>query len=337
MVNVAQTGRVAVSKLMLWLNSGCNARCSMCDIWREGVGRSLSADQVRDWAPEWKAQGLRTVVLCGESLMHPQLWEIVAGIRELGIRVELLSNGLLLRNHAANVVQYCDVLRVSLDGPFEVHNQMRGIATAFTKLKDGIVALRMVSSDYPVTGRCAVHRQNFRFLPETVRAAKELGLSGINFSGTDVHNEEAFRRFGRIDGEYVETLSIGGAELDEFSTQLDRLSDECAEEFSSGFITDSPEFLKQQVLGYYLDLAGRGKRTIRCNSPWTSAVLEYDGTVRPCFPMPAFGNIVQLGGLGGTANSEAADRARAALTVQTNAICRRCVDQTVNSCLDGYV
>lgn len=322
---------LSVQKLMLWMNSGCNARCGMCDIWREASGRTLTFSQIAMWIPEWKAQGLKTVVLCGESLMHPEIWPIVSAIKSAGIQVEILSNGLLLRKHARQVVTHCDVLRVSLDGPAEVHNQMRGLSKAYEKLADGMAALRELAPDFPVGGRCAVHLKNFRHLEATVCAAKSLGLSSLSFSATDVYNEEAFRRVGRITDSYVDGLVIGGGNIEALRVELERLFTECATDFESGFISDTPNFLREQVLGYYVSLVDREqRRTIRCNSPWTSAVLDYDGTVRPCFPMPGYGNIIDLGGLGAAINSEAAKRLREGLEVSKNEVCRRCVDQTIN-------
>lgn len=45
----------------------------------------LTIDKIATWTSEWKAQGLETVVLCGESLMHPDIWAIVATLKSVGI------------------------------------------------------------------------------------------------------------------------------------------------------------------------------------------------------------------------------------------------------------
>jgi MoaA/NifB/PqqE/SkfB family radical SAM enzyme len=321
--------RLRVQKLMLWMNSGCNARCGTCDIWREQTGQMLSLAQIQGWTAEWAQQGLKTVVLCGEALIHPEIWPIAAAIRSAGIRVELLSNGLLLARHAREVVSHCDVLRVSLDGPAALHSESRGIAGAYTKLAEGMAKLRALAPAYDVGGRCAIHQRNFRQLAETVAAAKALGLSSISFSATDLYNEEAFRRFGRITDDYVAGYLIGADKLDELARELERFVDACRVDFASGFITDTPEFLREQVWGYYAALASVDReRPVRCNAPWTSAVLDYDGTVRPCFPMPGYGKIENFGGLEIAINSSAAEHLRAGLDVSDNTTCRRCVDQT---------
>ncbi|MFG2434588.1 radical SAM protein [Streptomyces sp. NPDC048508] len=321
-----------LSKLMLWMNSGCNARCRMCDIWREKPGRNLTVADIARWAPEWREVGIDTVVLCGESLMHPDVWPVVAEIRKQHIRVELLSNGLLLSRHARDVATHCDVLRVSLDGPRPVHDRMRNVSRAYDRLQSGIAALHEAFPGFPVDARCAVHRQNYRHLSATVDAARELGVRSISFSGTDIHNEEAFRRFETIDQQYVENLVIGPGELPELERSLTLLKQSHAAEFASGFISDSPERLDELLLAYYRSLSGQEERTIRCNAPWTSVILEYEGTLRPCFPMPAYESRPEESTLLEVVNSPSALTFRRNLDVTTNLTCRRCVDQSVNPC-----
>ncbi len=320
----------SIAKIMLWINSGCNARCKSCDIWREKPGHSLTASQIRGWLPEWQELGLKTVVVCGEPLLHPKLWEIVAAIRDGGITVELLTNGFLLDRHATQVTQYIKELRVSLDGPEEIHNLMRGRRNAFEKLQDGIQAVRAIEPGFRIDGRCHIHHQNFRLMRETIKDAKRIGLSGLSFSGTDFSNAEAFRRADTINDEYSRLFNISGDALVELQQVLETLVEKHSDDFRSRFLTDSPEKLKHLILDYYRDLNGGARRHIKCNSPWTSAVIEYDGTVRPCFPMPAYGKIGDMGTLKQTLNSQCACESRVALDVTTNETCRRCVDQTLN-------
>ncbi|HYM11884.1 MAG TPA: SPASM domain-containing protein, partial [Bryobacterales bacterium] len=62
----------------------------------------------------------------------------------------------------------------------------------------------------------------------------------------------------------------------------------------------------------------------RCNAPWVSAVVESDGTVRPCFFHQPVGS-VRGRGLREVLNSPQAVEFRRSLDVSTNPICRRCV------------
>jgi MoaA/NifB/PqqE/SkfB family radical SAM enzyme len=318
-------------RLFLWLNSGCNSRCKMCDIWREPKGTHISAAAIARWAPEWRSLSVPSVIICGEPLLHPQLWQIVDAICAHGISVELLSNGYLVPRHARNIVDSCVVLRISLDGPADVHNEVRGVTRAFALVARATAAIHRLSPSFPIDARCAVHRLNFRCLGATVDSARDLGFRSISFSGTDLHNEEAFRRHGMLDNAYVSSLAIAGDELDELERELCRLRTDHAEDFACGFISDSPADLDRLLLDYYRALAGEGSfPTVRCNAPWTSAVVEYDGGIRPCFPLPTYGNVTDCGGFAAVINSDDAVGFRRALDVNTNTACQRCVCQTLS-------
>ena len=105
--------------LILFPHSRCNCRCLMCDIWREHDARPSSRPVTsRVGSSEWRGLGVRRVVLSGgEALMHSHLWELCDILRAADIGITILSTGLLLRQHAAELVARCDDVVVSLDGP----------------------------------------------------------------------------------------------------------------------------------------------------------------------------------------------------------------------------
>ncbi|MFW5905165.1 MAG: SPASM domain-containing protein, partial [bacterium] len=95
-------------------------------------------------------------------------------------------------------------------------------------------------------------------------------------------------------------------------------------EFSSGFVEESPERMRSLVR-HFAALHGRGDfPESHCNAPWVSAVVEADGTVRPCFFHRALGRLSD-GPLDQVLNSPEAVRFRRELDVKSNPICRRCV------------
>jgi radical SAM protein with 4Fe4S-binding SPASM domain len=243
--------------------------------------------------------------------------------------VDLLTNGLLLSRRAAEVVSSCDALGVSLDGPQRVHDRVRGRVGAFDRLREGLEAVRELAPGLGVDGRCAVHRLNYEVLRETVTTALDLGLRSISFSATDLSNEEAFRRQGRITGDYVRGLLIGQAEIDTLVSAVDDLVQDCARHFESGFISDPPDRLRRNVVDYYRGLNGLGPMPVpHCNAPWTSVVIDPDGTARPCFPMPAFGNVLRDTDLRSVIDGEAARALRQSLDVRSEPTCLNCVCQT---------
>src|SRR6202012_3429352 len=98
--------------------------CIMCDIWKANrSGTSLSEEHLRGLMDSLALLGTEYVLLSGgEALMHPNLWALCRVLKAQGLAIGLLSTGLLLEKHAADVVRWCDEVIVSLDGPPVLHD-----------------------------------------------------------------------------------------------------------------------------------------------------------------------------------------------------------------------
>jgi MoaA/NifB/PqqE/SkfB family radical SAM enzyme len=98
----------------------------------------------------------------------------------------------------------------------------------------------------------------------------------------------------------------------------------CKEQFESGFIAESPEKIRK-IYCYYAAFYGLNPFPYKkCNAPWVSAVVEADGSVRPCFFHPSLGNI-HKNGLDEILNSKEAIDFRKNLDIETNKTCVKCV------------
>jgi Fe-coproporphyrin III synthase len=315
--------------LFLWMNTGCNARCPMCEIWRDRSKTRLTAAQVRDWASEWRQMGVQDLQLCGESTLHPELRDVCEILFANQINIHLLSNGLRMSQAADQIARYVKTVTVSLDGPPEIHDRIRGVPLAYERLKRGIARFREIIPDLPVHGRCVVHRDNFRHLQATVETAHELRLSSISFLGIDV-TSSAFGRENLPREEWIgaRKLALEEQEVPVIAADVERLIVNCASDFESGFIVETPEILRGVLISYYEALIGQGyyrPRTTRCNAPWTSAVIEPDGSVRPCFFLPAYGNMHDQGSFGNVINAPSARQFRQNLDTATHPICKHCI------------
>lgn len=308
--------------LILYPHSRCNCRCLMCDIWRDRNRQEISAEDVAGWLAEWRSLGVRRVVLSGgEALLHSHLWEICALLREAGIGITVLTTGLLLARDAARLPLYCDDVVVSLDGPREVHDRIRDVPRAFDRLAEGVAALRAAGPGVAVSGRCTVQRANFRELRATVAAARELGLDRLSFLAADV-TSEAFNRPGGWDSARVSEVALRREDLPVLAAELDALALDCTD----GFLAESPGKLRRRLLQHFSALVGEDDfAPVVCNAPWVSAVVEADGTVRPCFFQPPLGNLRQAGSLDALLNSPEAIAWRRGLDTRRDEVCRRCV------------
>ena len=286
----------------------------MCEIWKRDELQEIGVHDFERQLESIDELGVEWVVFSGgEALMHAGLFRMCERLRERKIRITILSSGLLLSRFADEIVRYADEVTVSLDGPPAVHNEIRRVAKAFELLEDGVAALRSLRPDFPVYARCTVQRRNCGHLVETMRAARRIGLNSISFLAADVHSE-AFNRTAADD-----SIALTENDLPILDAQIEALV-ECGD-----FVAESPAKLRKIARHFraYLGLAAH--EAPRCNAPWTSAVVEADGSVRPCFFHASVGRLSPGVDLAQIVNGFEATAFRAGLNVATNPVCRRCV------------
>lgn len=312
--------------VILFPHSRCNCRCLMCDIWRVTAREEIRASDLSSWLKEWKELGVERVMLSGgEPLMHSHIWDFCKLLHSAGIGITILSTGILLKRHASQLVRFCDDVVVSLDGPREVHNQIRNVRSAYDKLAEGVAAVRSQSPRVSLSARCTVQKENHRTLRATVAAAHDLGLDRISFLAADV-SSQAFNRPRGWGQDKVGTVALSEEDLEPLAREIDALERECAEDFASEYIAETASKLRRRIVQYYRALSGQTDfHPVDCNAPWVSTVIETDGTVRPCFFQPPLGNIHQAESLDSILNSDQAIAWRQGLDLERDEICRRCV------------
>ena len=77
--------------LLLEIQSRCNCRCAMCDIWKVSESREISPGQVAAWLPGWKRLGVENVVLTGGVFQNAYLSEKTATL--------LAAEGFIVHTH----------------------------------------------------------------------------------------------------------------------------------------------------------------------------------------------------------------------------------------------
>jgi MoaA/NifB/PqqE/SkfB family radical SAM enzyme len=297
----------------------------MCDIWKANSDKKeISSETLTRNASAFKKLGVREVVLSGgEALMHSNLWKFCAILKEHNLTITLLSTGLLLKKFAPEIVRHIDQVIVSMDGSEKIHDSIRNIPNAFSRMGEGIRELRSLRATFPVSGRCVLQRGNFFDLINTVHAARSLGLDKISFLAADV-SSAAFNHPGGWTGEKASEVALSASDTIAFEAVLRRSFVELRSEYETGFIAERPSKMLR-ILQYYNAINQKAEypRAV-CNAPWVSAVIESDGSVLPCFFHKPYGNLAQ-NNLLEVINSKEARAFRANLDITENDICRRCV------------
>jgi len=302
----------------------CNCRCVMCDIWRIRKPQQITPDALERQLTSIRELNVRWMVFSGgEAQLNAHLPVLARMLRDEGIRITLLTAGLLLESEADSIASAFDDVIVSLDGPPPLHNQIRRVAGAFEKVAAGIAALRRARPEIVVSARCTVQKANHHSLCATVDAARQIGLNSISFLAADV-SSSAFNRPDGWPPERQEMVALNPAEISVLEAELERLISDHRADMESGFVVENASKLLRIARHFRAHLGEVEHIAPRCNAPWVSAVIEASGDVRPCFFHPAVGNL-HSGTLQEIVNGPDALNFRASLDVTTNPICRRCV------------
>jgi MoaA/NifB/PqqE/SkfB family radical SAM enzyme len=287
----------------------------MCDIWKTDEHRELPVSFVERHIEAFAKLGVEWIVLSGgEPLMHSALFRICEIVRSRGIRVTVLTSGLLISRYASEIARHVDDLIVSVDGPPEAHDRIRGVTGAFKLIAAGVERLR---ASVGVACRCTVQKANHAFLEQTIEAVRDTGFGSISFLAADL-TSPAFNRPVPWGAERQSSIALSLEELPMLRDQIERI-------IASGdpFVRDTPEHLRRIVHHFEAWLGLREPAAPPCNAPWVSAVIEPDGALRPCFFHPMVAHI--NGSFDAALNSEPALEFRRSLDIGANATCRNCV------------
>ena len=315
----------ALPIVILMPHSACNCRCVMCDIWKDNHNlKQLTEEDVLGLMGTLKKLGTQQVLMSGgEALLNQNFFRLCEILKKENIKVSLLSTGITLNKNAAELVKWVDDIIVSLDGDEATHDHIRNIPKAFSKLAEGISAIKSLNPAFRITARTVIHRLNYTIWPQIIDSAKKLGLDQVSFLPADV-SSHAFNREQLWDESRKQEILVTEEDLDELRSVIDYLLVNNKHDFDRRFIAESREKI-QNIWSYYAAFYGRNDFPYKkCNAPWVSVVVEADGTVRPCFFHEPYCNSKKEN-LEKIINSEAAVDFRRNLDIEKDSTCMKCV------------
>ena len=198
--------------LQLRVTNLCNLRCKMCGQWGDtGVFREQKGDGATDGEVE-RARireliGLRRQLALddyerlldevaphkpivslfgGEPFLYPDIIPLVRAIKERGLVATVITNGWHLERHARELVEAgMDSIAVSIDGPPDVHDRIRGRESSFARAAAGIRAVahwrEKLGRGLPVQmAILPVTELNAADVPAALDALRELPLELVN-------------------------------------------------------------------------------------------------------------------------------------------------------------
>jgi MoaA/NifB/PqqE/SkfB family radical SAM enzyme len=252
-------------------------------------------DNLTAWKP-------RLTITGGEPLLIDFMPDLIKYAAGKGFRVNLGTNGTRLGEAADELVASgLQDLSVSLDGPREVHDKVRGTHGVFDRVQDGIrkvmdAKLRVGSKTPYVRLNCTLTKPNQESLQDVVTMAEEWGIDSLSFQHLWFTTEGIIERhnhqFRQVLGQ--ESSDLAGFLVEDLAPDPDVLIRELGK---LGVLSSRklpvyvyPELDSVQLRKFYREPEYAFKTM--CRSRWFRTDVMPNGDVTPCLSYVA-GNVRQ--------------------------------------------
>ena len=315
--------------ISLSVNNNCYMRCKMCDIGAanskriEDLKQRHMSDRYLKYKryTEFPLERLKTLVdemapydtIIRTNFIEPMLYrkfrELVTYVKEKDLRFYTITNGWTLRKHAEWAVDaQIDVLRVSIDGTPDVHDNIRGMKGSFeramTGLKMAVERKKQLGTELPVLGICyTVSDHNYWNLVPFMEMLRDDGILEhiyVNFSHLQFASDWEVKKTIEADPEmFADLKECSTVGVDPVNVDVHVLQDQI-DTLSRKFPRDTYHYYFDPVLEgdnlvQYYDNETWMFKDAPCFLPWYIAQIDVNGdlTVRGHCVLPPFGNIME--------------------------------------------
>ncbi|MBN1591828.1 MAG: radical SAM protein [Candidatus Coatesbacteria bacterium] len=162
------------------ITNRCNLKCVHC---RGMAQEELDSETLLSVAEEIPALNPGWVILeGGEALLRDELWDIIDILHRRGIRLYLISNGMLLnRMSVERLAESAVRLMISIDGADRGSYESTRIGASFSRLRESVA----LAGEFGILDSCPVTigKHNLHEVSNIFRFVKELGYSKITILG----------------------------------------------------------------------------------------------------------------------------------------------------------
>jgi radical SAM protein with 4Fe4S-binding SPASM domain len=291
--------------ISLFLTYRCNLRCKMCGQWglkgsshaypQEQLLKQLSVNDIGKLLDDVASFRPAITLFGGEPLIYTDLPEVIRMIKARGMRCNVITNGVLLEKKAEAIMDAgIDEIIFSLDGPRDIHDEIRGTEHTFDRAMAGFQKIarlkRERKTDRPLVNiSSTIFEINYLRMEEIVRAVEEMSASSITFHHLIFLSNEIYSRHDRIFQDYFSCSSPDWAGFvrektpDIVPEKLIGILNKVRSLKTDVDVSVYPNLTDSEIIKYYtsFDFLPESYRN-RCISPWMVAYIFPDGSVRPC-------------------------------------------------------
>ncbi len=296
----------------------CNLSCQMCPLdlprimhdrkdpehVRERQKEEMTTSEVLGVIDDVADMGVRELTLTGgELFLRRDAMELIERSCERELRLGVNTNGWFMsRDHARQLVDLSvDTMLFSIDGPDEVHDQIRRRDGSFHRIIEGLRMLReekeTLGKVYPKVGiNVTLFSLNQYRFSEVLDAIRELDVAWVNFDFMFFTDKESILRTREMiplpvhPKEEDQVLPDKLYEVDEdvMFAEMQRAREK-SERYGIPIMFGPPFKTKEEVGRRFHEQ--HGAFVDKCFYPWKSARVNPYGDVYSCSIDVSFGNI----------------------------------------------
>lgn len=173
-------GEAPPLRMIAWeVTRACNLDCVHCRAAaiNEPPPGEWTTDEAKRFLEQVRAFANPVIILTGgDPMMRPDIWEIAAHGRDLGLRMVMSPNGTLITPESAEKMKEVGIMRVSisLDGSSpQVHDAFRRVNGAFEGALRGISYLRDAGIGFQIN--TTVTKHNLHDLENILQLVQDIG------------------------------------------------------------------------------------------------------------------------------------------------------------------
>ncbi|OCK43993.1 hypothetical protein BA195_04670 [Tenacibaculum soleae] len=284
--------------IVLGVNNVCNLHCKMCDVGTKNLESNFAQnlvgthpinmpielikniiDQVKENFPKTKLGYAFT-----EPLVYPHLIESLAYANKMELYTTITTNALTLKYKAQQLVDSgVNEIYISLDGPKDIHNEIRGHKKSFQKALEGIEELIKINPKQSVSVFCVITEWNIGYLTQFINEIKHLPLKEVGFMHTNFTPEYVARSHNEKWSQYYLATSSNMDEINIDNFNLDTLLKEIKKIKTTKLnfnVSFSPDISTKEGLNVFYhapqEIIGKG-----CNDVFGNIMIKSDGSVIP--------------------------------------------------------
>jgi MoaA/NifB/PqqE/SkfB family radical SAM enzyme len=299
---------IPLPPLIAWEITGkCNLRCEMCPWYgKQGTpfdtANELTFDEIKDAIQNIKKSYRFRLpyigLIGGEPTLRKDFVDIIKYLKLNGFKYALTSNfSFYSKRLIGGLAKYPPSdLRVSLDGPEEIHDKIRGVRGAFKNAKRILNELRKKPNGkgIPVRINCTISPMNIDHISELADFVKGLNahfniqhLMFLNEKYFKAHNAFFKKVFNQKVPSGASALRLDKKEVSRLINQIKIIK----KKFSNRkeMLSFIPNLKIKEIKSYYLDLDNY-VYSKKCTYVWAAVRADSKGDIRPCFDY-IFGNI----------------------------------------------